>query len=114
MKKVVQIVRKYLEGKKSANHIRCLVTIYGLPLKISGSKLTPQEENRVEDLKGRRETLKDRLKEFEGQKDDRLRKAKEELNRIDNQIRILSKVSQRASFDSELALVLEENYSISG
>lgn len=112
--KVVQTVRKYLEKKKSTTHIRCLVTIYGLPLKISASKLTLQEKNQVEDLNRRRKTLKDRLKKFEGQKEDSLKSAKEELKSIHNQLSILTKVAQRSSFDSELALVLEANYPISG
>ena len=111
---VVQTVRKYLEKKKSTNRIRCLVTMYGLPLKISGSKLTPQEKNQIKDLRIKRELLKDRLKKLEGQKDDHFKNVKTELKSINDQLSILTKASQRSSFDSELALVLEKNYSISG
>jgi len=112
--KVVPTVRKYLEKKNSTSRIRCLVTMYGLPLKISGLKMTPQEKNQVKDLRIRRKLLKDRLKKIEGQKDNHLKTVKTELKTINGQLSKLTKANQRSSFDSELALVLEENYSISG
>ena len=58
--KVVPTVRNYLAKKNSTSRIRCLVTMYGLPLKISGSKMTPQEKNQVDDLRIRRKSLKNR------------------------------------------------------
>ena len=112
--KVVQTVRKFLEEKNSTGRIRCLVTMYGLPLKISGPKMTPQEKNQVEDLKIRRKSLKDRLKKIEGKKDDYIKTVKTELKSINNQLSVLTGADRRSSFDSELALILEENYSISG
>ena len=111
---VVQTVRKFIEKKNSTGRIRCLVTLYGLPLKISGPKMTPQEKNQVEDLKIRRKSLKDRLKKIEGKKDDYIKTVKTELKSINNQLSVLTGADRRSSFDSELALILEENYSISG
>ena len=112
--KVVQTVRKFIEQKSSTSRIRCLVTMYGLPLKISGPKITPQEKDQVEDLKKKRKSLKDQLKKIEEKKDDHIKTVKTELKIINNQLSILTGANQRSSFDSELALVLEENYPISG
>lgn len=112
--KVVQTVRKFIEKKSSTSRIRCLVTMYGLPLKISGPKITPQEKDQVEDLKKKRKSLKDQLKKIEEKKDDHIKTVKTELKIINNQLSILTGANQRSSFDSELALVLEENYPISG
>jgi uncharacterized protein (TIGR03790 family) len=112
--KVVPTVRNYLAKKNSTSRIRCLVTMYGLPLKISGSKMTPQEKKQVNDLRIRRKSLKNQLKKFEGQKDDHIKTVKTELKSINEQLSILTGASRRSSFDSELALVLEENYAISG
>ena len=112
--KVVQTVRKFLDRKNSTSRIRCLVTMYGIPLKISGPKMTPQEKDQVEDLREKRRLLKDQLKKFEGKKDDHIKTVKTELNTINKQLSILTGANQRSSFDSELALVLEENYPISG
>jgi uncharacterized protein (TIGR03790 family) len=112
--KVIQTVRKFLYKKNSTSHIRCLVTMYGLPLKISGPKMTPQKKSQVEDLKKKRKLLKDRIKKFEGKKDDHVKSVKAELKSINKQLSILTGANQRSSFDSELALVLEENYPISG
>jgi len=112
--KVVQTVRKFIEKKSSTSRIRCLVTMYGLPLKISGPKMTPQEKDQVEDLKKKRKSLKDQLKKIEEKKDDHIKTVKTELKIINNQLSILTGANQRSSFDSELALVLEENYPISG
>ena len=66
--KVVPTVRKYLEKKNSTRRIRCLVTMYGLPLKIYGLKMTPQEKNQVKDLRIRRKSLQDRLKKMRDKK----------------------------------------------
>jgi len=112
--KVVQTVRKFLAKKNSTSRIRCLVTMYGLPLKISGPKMTPQEKNQVKELRMRRKSLEDRLKKFEEPKDDQIKTVKTELKGINDQLSILTRESRRSSFDSELALVLEKNYSISG
>jgi uncharacterized protein (TIGR03790 family) len=112
--KVVPTVRNYLAKKNSTSRIRCLVTMYGLPLKISGSKMTPQEKKQVNDLRIRRKSLKNQLKKFEGQKDDHIKTVKAELKSINDKLSILTGASGRSSFDSELALVLEENYAISG
>ena len=112
--KVVQTVRKFIEKKSSTSRIRCLVTMCGLPLKISGPKMTPQEKDQVEDLKKKRKSLKDQLKKIEEKKDDHIKTVKTELKIINNQLSILTGANQRSSFDSELALVLEENYPISG
>ena len=84
--KVVPTVRKYLEKKNSTSRIRCLVPMYGLPLKISGLKMTPQEKNQVKDLRIRRKLLKDRLKKNEGQKDNHLKTVKTELKTINGQL----------------------------
>jgi len=112
--KVVPTVRNYLAEKNSTIRIRCLVAMYGLPLKISGSKMTPQEKTQVEDLRIRRKSLKNQLKKYEGQKGDHIKTIKAELKSINDKLSILTGASRRSSFDSELALVLEENYAISG
>jgi len=112
--KVVQTVRSFLSKKNSTSRIRCLVTMYGLPLKISGPKMTPEEKNQAEDLRIRRKSLKNQLKKIEGQKDDHIKTVKTELKSINDQLSILTGASSRSSFDSELALVFEENYALSG
>jgi len=111
---VVQTVRKFLDKKNSTSRIRCLVTMYGIPLKISGPKMTPQEKDQVEDLRKKRKLLKDQLKKIEGKEDNHIKTVKTELKTINNQLFILTGANQRSSFDSELALVLEGNYPISG
>lgn len=112
--RVVPTVRNYLAKKNSTSRIRCLVTMYGLPLKIAGPKMTPQEKTQVEDLRIRRKSLKNQLKKYEGQKDGHIKTVKAELKSINDKLSILTGASGQSSFDSELALVLEEYYSISG
>ena len=112
--RVVPTVRNYLAKKNSTGRIRCLVTMYGLPLKIAGPKMTSQEKNQFKDLRIRRKSLEDRLKKFEGQTNDHIKTVKAELKNINDKLSILTGASGRSSFDSELALVLEEYYSISG
>ena len=106
-------VKKYIKNYKPERHIRCIALMYGIPLRVAApieKKLEDDEINRLEEkkkefnkdleniLKGQSKTtvLKDKLKKIKG--------------RI-NQLRI--KRDRVASFDSEIALVLKKDYSLS-
>ena len=47
--KIVPMVRKYLKEKDPGNKIRCLVTLYGVPLKIKPSEMNGKEKKEHED-----------------------------------------------------------------
>jgi uncharacterized protein (TIGR03790 family) len=111
---VAKPVRKYLKRNDSGHHIRCLVIMYGLPLKIAQSEISFEEELEIHGLEKRKNTLNDRLQHF-GKDDKKVRNnLKKELDTVKKKISELKKENQQASLDSEIALVLNKNYPLSG
>lgn len=113
-KKVANKVRKHLMEKDPLWQIRCLVTMYGLPLKVRPPEMTPEEKKQVETLKRKQKIIKERLQNSEEQKEEGIDALREESKTIENRILTLTRKNQRSSLDSELALVLKEDYSLIG
>jgi uncharacterized protein (TIGR03790 family) len=112
-KKVAGPVRKYLKEKDPERQIRCILIMYGIPLKLAPSKILGHESREVKDLERKQEVLRAQLKEMKEQATERAESIKQELESIGQRIRYLKKSDQGASLDSEIALVLRGNYSLS-
>jgi uncharacterized protein (TIGR03790 family) len=113
-KDVVVRIRKYLKNQDPLRLIRCLVLINGLPLKVNPPKMTAKEEREVIKLKEKYESLSKQLKNMKDSEGDQFNNLKSELKRIKKRIDSLKKINQKSSLDSEIALVLEDNYPLSG
>jgi uncharacterized protein (TIGR03790 family) len=120
-KKVVAPVRRYLEKINPRWSIRCLVIMYGMPLKVVSPELTIKEENEIKNLKIKKQQLENQLKKLKGEKPtssnntDIKANLKSELQDTNNKISSFKKKTDRgSSLDSELTLVLEDDYSLSG
>ena len=111
--KVATPVRKYLEEMGSGRHIRCLVLMYGIPLKVAPSDINLQEKSEIRELKKTKQALKKQLQNIGEEKKKIQNDIKKELNEVNKKIRSLGKENQRASLDSEIALVLEKGYPLS-
>ena len=61
-KKVVPRVRKFLQKNDPLGNTRCLVTLYGLPLKVSPPAMNPAEKKKVEGLRKRQQAIGEELK----------------------------------------------------
>lgn len=112
--KIIPRVRRYLKEKDPSNKIRCLLTLYGLPLKISPPEMTQYQTEHVKQLKEKQHALG---KELELLPKDALEKKetlKQERKIINDEIMSISKKDYWSSFDSELSLVREETYSLKG
>ena len=112
--RAVYKIRKHLREKDPNNQIRCLVTMYGVPLKIRPPVMTTQEKKQVEDLSKNRKILNDRIKALDDSQKEQADGLRKELKTVEKRITVLTRNDQRASFDSELALVLRGDYSLSG
>jgi len=116
-KKIVAPVRRYLEKNEFKGRIRCLVLMYGIPLKITPPDLTAEEKNEIEKLNKRKLELKNRLKSVEEEDSTSPSNAanlKKELRETEKKITNFKRKTNRgASVDSEIALLLDENYSLS-
>ena len=112
-KNVAAPVRRYLEQEDPGRRIRCLVIMYGLPLKVAQPELTLEEETKLKRLQGRRDALRRRISGME--KDNiKINALKEEMGSLKKEILTLKKANQSSSLDSEVALALAENYPLSG
>ena len=112
--KVATPVRKYLEQKGSVPPIRCLVLMYGIPLKVAPPEIKSEEKIEIRALKKRKGALNNQLQNIGEEKKKIRDDIKKELNEVNKKIRKLRKDNQRASLDSEIALVLKKNYPLSG
>ena len=113
-KKVVPVVRDFLKKNDPAGNIRCLVTMYGLPLKIRPPEMTRDEKKQLEDLKKKQKPIKEALQAAPKDQSDKRKALSRELQILGKQMAATTKTDHRASFDSELSLVLAENYSTKG
>ncbi len=106
VKKIVPPVKRALEKNRKINAI---VTIYGMPLKISPPGMTKNEQAQMDRLEAEKKKFND-LEEKNGQlsEDD-----KKQLDRVNKRISQLKTTTDKAaSLDSELMLVKKKDYNL--
>ena len=115
-KSIASPVRAFLEKNDPAgNRFHCLVTMYGVPLRVLAPKLTSKEQEELLGLQKQLEYIRGQIKkEGREQGDGGLKSLREEETRVTKEIDRVGKVFQGASVDSELALVREDHYSLDG
>lgn len=94
-KRIAAPVRKHLQEFPSAKWPRCLVTMFGVPLKVNAPELTRAERKTLDELRKKRDELKKAGPE-----------AKAELKAVEKRLRSLDPFMRRAAVDSELSLIL--------
>jgi uncharacterized protein (TIGR03790 family) len=113
-RKIAGPVREYLEEKSNKGKIRCLLIMYGLPLKIAAPEMNGDERREYERIKEREKDLQARFSALgEGQEKQR-EEMKKGLADLRKRLESIAKTDQRASLDSEIALVLQRNHSLEG
>jgi uncharacterized protein (TIGR03790 family) len=111
---VVLPLRKYLKATGLESKIRCLVTMYGLPLKVRGPKKDGAQIKQFEILRDRKISLEKQMKEL-GENPGGKKSLESQLLVVEKELNALTlQANKGASFDSELALLLDDNYSLSG
>ncbi|WP_432821481.1 TIGR03790 family protein [Trichloromonas sp.] len=111
---IAKPVRKFLQKRKDPDAIRCLVTISGVPLKVGPPGLTKDEKIEKESLQSEQATIRAEMKKLTDQQGPESKRLKDQLAAIEAKIKGLSKSDQGAAVDSELALVLADDYSLKG
>ncbi|AJF06529.1 TIGR03790 family protein [Geoalkalibacter subterraneus] len=102
-------IRKVLENEFSPGTIRALVVMYGVPLRVGAPQRTDEEEERLQQLTTRRDELRASLK-GEDVSEEKRSAAEKQLKIISNALKDLSKKGYSAAVDSELTLVLANDY----
>ena len=115
-KGVASPVRAFLEKNDPAGHrFHCLVTMYGVPLRVLAPKLTSKEQEELLGLQKQLEYIRGQIKkEGPEQGNEGLKSLREEEARVTKEIDRVGKAFQGAAVDSELALVREDHYSLEG
>jgi uncharacterized protein (TIGR03790 family) len=112
--RIADPVRRFLKENDPASRIRCLVTMYGLPLKIAPPQISEKSQIEAEMLRKRRRMLNRQLKSPVNQTPGKTKALKTEISAIQHRLDGLTQRNQRAALDSELALVLAGGYELSG
>lgn len=100
------------EGKK----IRCILLMYGIPLRVYPPALTPAEEARLARLRSREKDLTDVIKALDQAPnvEDEKKRIQAEQDTLRKQVQDTSRSLEGASVDSELALIMEPAYPLLG
>lgn len=109
----VRIAEPVRSAVRNRPHIRCLVLMYGIPLKVSPPVATAAEKRKVRSLRQEERNIEAMLKADEIQADYR-QSLEDELKRVKKEIASLNRTDQLASVDSEIALVGAREYPLSG
>jgi uncharacterized protein (TIGR03790 family) len=117
--RVAAPVRSFLQEKDpQRTRFRCLLIMYGVPLAVAAPDPTPEEKAELTVQRERVHNL--RLKAEEAKKDagadakEQLEALNKEIKELQDRITALSKSDQSSSLDSEIALVLNGTYPLSG
>ncbi|MBT8346786.1 MAG: TIGR03790 family protein [Desulfofustis sp.] len=100
-------ILKAINNLRTSTNIRSIVTMFGVPLKIRPPTLDFDDEEQVNTLRHQLQQLQTQSQTADIQEQPGL---KEQVKSLITQIELLLQTNKRASIDSELALVLVEDY----
>ena len=108
-------VRNYLAQRPlTAPGIKCIVTVYGVPLVVADSGLSLRQKTTLLELHGELEVLRF-LRDYSSHGDKRPNKTlAAKIQTREGQVIAIARTTMTAALDSELALVLEKPYPLAG
>jgi uncharacterized protein (TIGR03790 family) len=112
--KIAPGVRQFLENKESKNVIRCLVTLYGVPLRVKPPEMNQDEKEEYKALMEREKALNSQLKALKNDDGKAGKSLEDERAILQKRLAVLSRENQEAALDSELALVKIPDYPLNG
>jgi uncharacterized protein (TIGR03790 family) len=111
---IAEPVREFLYNRQGGGAIRCLVTVFGVPLKVGAPEITRAEKKELELNKQELAVLREELKKLTEPKGDEANRLQQRIAALEAQIKEMNKDDQGAAVDSELALVLAGDYPLKG
>ena len=114
--KIVPMIKRHLARREKENKIRCLVTVYGIPLKVSTPEMTVAEKRELENLQQQRKMLTERkeAKSTESPVPEKEASLKKKLAELESRMEEIRRDQERSALDSELALIDAEPYPLAG
>lgn len=107
-------VREFLRNRQGRGVIRCLVTVFGVPLKVDAPAMTKAEKKTLAAAREEVAKLRKQIKELAESKGDEAERLQSRIAGLETQIKGMNKEDQVAAVDSELALVLVPAYPLDG
>jgi uncharacterized protein (TIGR03790 family) len=112
--KIAAPVLNFLKELEPRRRIRCLLLMYGMPLRVAAPEIGPEEKKLIATLRQKREETRRSIQALPAAAKDEKKRLTKELAAIDAEIAVSNKSDQSASVDSEIALVEAGDYPISG
>jgi uncharacterized protein (TIGR03790 family) len=110
LQQLVKPLRQLLRRRTIQPSIKCLVLFYGLPLRVAAPELSNEEWKQLEDLKFAKRQVDWQLNQQPQLPAEERNNLSERAGELEQQIKQWSRREQLAALDSELALVLKEDY----
>jgi len=113
--KIAVPVRNYLERQSKAGRrpIRCLLLVYGMPLKVAPGTATAKEKLRQFELRQKQGEFERKLSGLE-KKSTEYKQLLVELQQVRDDLAVQSHSRELAAVDSELSLVMAGDYILAG
>jgi len=105
-------IRAFLKkNDPEGSRFLCLVTMYGIPLRVYPPKLTSEDQKRLSGLQKQQDVIREQISKAEREQNKKeLTALKDAETQLKRQIEQVQKAFQGAAVDSELALVREKSY----
>ncbi len=114
-KQLAEPIRKEFLTHERFGKIKCLLTLYGVPIKVGGRGILAGQEGRLQELKAAAEQERKKIEQFKQESpadSDQHKQAAGRLAQLQLEIDRISGAETNASLDSELAMVLYEIYDL--
>ncbi|MFA5902749.1 MAG: TIGR03790 family protein [Desulfobacula sp.] len=109
-KKAIPPIRRFLDRNKG---IRAIVSVFGIPLRISEPEKTPSETVKVSKLEAKMRILLDELTKDKNMDNAQKEKKNKEISALKTELEdYLKGIDKVAAFDSELTLVKKNGYDL--
>ncbi len=113
-RKLVQPLRQFLSHLPHGDRIRCLVLMYGMPLKVDAPPLTAMQQQRAVKLEQDIMGIRLQLSKIQYKNEHPELRLMDQLEKATLEKKQLEPLYRRASLDSELMVMLVKNYPIDG
>jgi uncharacterized protein (TIGR03790 family) len=112
--KIVPAVRKALKTLDSQRRIRCLVLMFGMPLRVAAPEAGSEDKRLIAELQQKREDTRRRMEALTAGGEEEKARLTQLLTAVESDLARAQKAEYSASVDSEIALVAAGDYPLSG
>ncbi len=112
--KVATPVRIFLTNNNVQGRIRCILVMYGLPLRVAAPPLGKKEKIEIAEFDNKKLNIEKELKILKAGDKKKAKELQKALERLKQKKKKRGVMNKSASLDSEIALVLSKEYKLSG